>query len=189
MKDTPLTPIQKRVSRKLSLVLRHDPSNIGLELDKQGWALVNHLLKQLSAHRLKISREDLELIVATNDKQRFRFSENGLKIRANQGHSIPIDLALKPVEPPEYLFHGSATKFLDSILADGLKSKSRQHVHLSSDYQTATSVGKRHGNPVILKIAAAKMQADGFVFYQSDNGVWLTDKVPANYLKIDGYPA
>jgi putative RNA 2'-phosphotransferase len=144
--------IVKRASRKLSLVLRHAPEAIGLTLDKQGWAKIPELLKCLKQHKLPIKREDLDHIVAENNKQRFGFSENGLKIRAKQGHSIPVDLGLKPVTPPDQLYHGTAGRFLSSIFKTGLEAQSRQHVHLSADGDTAINVGGRHGNPVILLV-------------------------------------
>ncbi len=179
-----MTPekIRSRAGRKLSLVLRHDPGAIGLQLDRQGWADVSKLLKCLEKHRLPITREDLDYIVEHNNKKRFSYNEDGTKIRANQGHSIDVDLGLVPVVPPETLFHGTATSAIDSIFKSGLEARSRQHVHLSADRETAVAVGKRHGKPVVLNIAAARMHADGLKFYQSANGVWLTDGVPVAYI-------
>ncbi len=171
-----------RASRKLSLVLRHKPEVIGLELDAQGWANVKSLLHKLSVTGIKISPEDLEQIVADNDKKRFAFSADGKKIRASQGHSIDIDLQLDPVTPPAQLFHGTATTSVSAIMATGLQSRSRQHVHLSLDLETATKVGARHGKPVILTVDAAGMHAAGYKFYCSANNVWLTDEVPPKYL-------
>jgi putative RNA 2'-phosphotransferase len=172
-------------SKFLSLILRHEPDKIGLILDEAGWASVTELLAQLAAHGRGMSMEELEHVVTTNDKQRFSFNEDKTRIRANQGHSLKtLDLGLQPIEPPEMLFHGTASRFLDSILKTGLEKRSRQHVHLSADEITAHKVGSRHGSPVILKVAAGQMQRDGYTFYHSANGVWLTDHVPTRYLEI-----
>ncbi len=176
-----------RRSRKLSLVLRHKPEAIGLELNSEGWAEVDQLLRRLKAAGMPTSREELTEIVTKNDKQRFAFSEDGRRIRANQGHSIDIDLKLEAVSPPDRLFHGTATRFLASILEQGLRPGSRQHVHLSGDVLTATAVGKRHGSPVVLLVDTRKMEETGHLFYQSVNGVWLTEAVPREYLTIDSY--
>ncbi|MDD5393649.1 MAG: RNA 2'-phosphotransferase [Thiothrix sp.] len=171
-------------SKFLSLILRHEPDKIGLTLDEAGWASVPELLAQLAAHGRGMSMEELEHVVTTNDKQRFSFNEDKIRIRANQGHSLKtLDLGLQPIEPPEILYHGTAERFLDSILQTGLEKRSRQHVHLSADEETAYKVGIRHGKPIILKVAAGQMQRDGFNFYRSDNGVWLTDHVPTLYLQ------
>lgn len=171
-------------SKFLSLVLRHAPETIGLKLDENGWANIDELLQDAARHirGSNLNRELLEEIVASSDKQRFVISEDGQRIRANQGHSVAIDLALEPRVPPVELFHGTATRFLDGIFAEGLKKVSRQHVHLSPDRETALKVGQRHGKPAILSIAAAAMHADGHLFYLSDNGVWLTDQVPVKYI-------
>lgn len=174
----------RRLSRFLSYILRHRPDEIGLELDAAGWASVDELLARAAAHGRAISREELEAVVASNDKQRFRLSDDGRRIRASQGHSIPIELGLAPREPPETLYHGTATRFLRSILASGLRSAGRHHVHLSSDHETARRVGARHGTPVILVIDATAMWRDGHRFFRSDNGVWLTDHVPPDYLSV-----
>lgn len=173
----------KRAGRKLSLVLRHQPEAIGLSLDRNGWAKVPELLTCLKANKLGITRTDLDRIVAENNKQRFSFSKDGTKIRANQGHSIDVDLGFAPVTPPPTLFHGTATTSVESILKTGLEARSRQHVHLSADRDTAVAVGTRHGKPVILVVESGRMQEAGFDFYQSANGVWLTDKVPAEYIQ------
>jgi putative RNA 2'-phosphotransferase len=173
-----------RASRKLSLVLRHKPAAIGLTLDKNGWAEVAQLLKSLAASGMKISRAELDIIVAENDKQRFALSPDGRKIRASQGHSIAVDLEMESLEPPAELFHGTATHFVETILLTGLESRSRQHVHLSQDKETATKVGARHGKPVILTIDAAAMYAAGHQFYRSANKVWLTGTVPVTYLSV-----
>jgi putative RNA 2'-phosphotransferase len=173
-------------SKFLSLILRHQPEKIGLILDEAGWVSVSELLAQLAAHGRGMSMEELEYVVVTNDKQRFSFNADKTHIRANQGHSLQtLDLGLQPVEPPEILYHGTAERFLESILPTGLEKRSRQHVHLSADIDTAHKVGSRHGKPVILKVAAGQMQRNGCVFFRSDNGVWLTDHVPIVYLSIN----
>ncbi|MEM6916531.1 MAG: RNA 2'-phosphotransferase, partial [Verrucomicrobiota bacterium] len=139
-----------RLSKMLSFVLRHEPEAIGLKLDSEGWAQVDELLACLRESGKSASRSELEEVVAQNNKQRFRFSDDGLRIRANQGHSIQIDLKLEPATPPHQLYHGTATRFLSSIFADGLVPGSRQHVHLSAERSTALAVGRRHGKPVTL---------------------------------------
>ncbi len=174
----------KQLSKFLSLVLRHDPATIGLTLDEAGWADVDELLAKLSKSGKAISRQQLEQVVAENDKQRFRFNEAGTRIRANQGHSIEVDLALQAQSPPAVLYHGTATRFLDAIRQEGLTRQSRQHVHLTADQATAHKVGQRHGKPVILVVDATAMARDGYLFYRSDNGVWLTGQVPTAYLTM-----
>ncbi len=169
-------------SKFLSLVLRHKPEEIGLVLDQNGWASIDELIDLSNASGTKLSRPQIESIVANSDKQRFAISPDGMKIRANQGHSVDIALGLAPQTPPEHLYHGTATRFLDSIRASGLHSASRQHVHLSSDLATAEKVGSRHGKPVVLTVESGQMARDGHLFYVSENGVWLTDAVPACYL-------
>lgn len=173
---------KKRIGKFLSLVLRHSPETIDIELDENGWANVQELIEKCKKHRYHFSKEDLIEIVETNDKKRYSFNDTQNKIRANQGHSISIDLALTPVEPPEFLYHGTATRFLPSIMEQGIIKGSRQHVHLSKDKETATKVGSRHGKPAILTIMSGKMYKDGILFYQSDNGVWLTDYVDTKYI-------
>ena len=173
---------KKRIGKFLSLVLRHDPDKIGLELDEQGWGNVRELIDKCKKHRYHFSMEDLIEIVETNDKQRYTFNEKRNKIRANQGHSIDIDLALSPSEPPKFLYHGTAIRFLPSIMQEGIVKGSRQHVHLSKDKETATKVGSRHGKPVTLSIMSGQMYKDGIQFYQSDNDVWLTDYVDVKYI-------
>ncbi len=175
-----------RTSRKMSLVLRHKPEAIGLTLDTNGWALVTDLLNRLAATGTPITRTELDTIVAENNKKRFAFNPDGTKIRASQGHSIDVDLEFEPLTPPDELFHGTATTSVDSILATGLQSRSRQHVHLSLDLATATQVGARHGRPVILTVDAAAMHKDGYKFYRSANDVWLTDEIPSRYLTVNG---
>lgn len=169
-------------SKLLSYVLRHRPDSIGLALDAQGWTGVDELLARLAAAGHKVDRALLERVVADNDKQRFAFSEDRSRIRASQGHSVAVDLALAPVEPPDVLYHGTASRFLKSILAIGLRAAGRHHVHLSADIGTAKRVGARHGFPAVLRVDARRMRADGIVFYRSDNGVWLTAAVPPRYL-------
>lgn len=178
----------KEVGRLLSLVLRHEPEHLGLQLDPEGYVLVEDLLTALERHGKAIDRTGLEWIVAENNKQRFSFSDDGRRIRANQGHSIPVDLGLTPVEPPEHLFHGTAETSVASILREGLKAQSRQHVHLSTDANTATQVGGRHGKPVILHVAAGALHRAGHVFYRAANGVWLTSHVPPEALSLDARP-
>ena len=172
------------ISKFLSLVLRHQPDIIGLSLDAQGWVNVEELIVQANQHGNKLNHANLLKVVAINDKQRFRLSDDGLKIRANQGHSLVVDLALTAKLPPEVLYHGTATSFLASILAEGLRPESRQQVHLSQNKATALKVGQRHGKSIILEVAAAMMQQQGYVFYLSDNQVWLTASVPAKYLTV-----
>lgn len=173
------------ISKFLSLVLRHKPEVIGLELDSGGWANVDELLEKCqTARRAKnITLAELEEVVATNNKSRFAFSANGKQIRASQGHSLAVDLGYEPVEPPKMLWHGTATRFLDSINEKGLLKMNRQHVHLSAEFATAYDVGRRHGKPVIFRVLADAMYADGYSFFLSANGVWLTDHVPVRYLE------
>jgi putative RNA 2'-phosphotransferase len=172
-----------KISKFLSLVLRHNPGAIGLHLDGQGWAEVEELLARATAHGNGFTLDELHEVVAGNDKKRFTLSEDGSRIRAAQGHSVKVELALPPASPPEILWHGTATRFLTSILHEGLTPQSRQHVHLSAEWATAVAVGRRHGKPVVLKVQAAQMAAAGFTFWQAANGVWLCDRVPPEYLE------
>ncbi len=172
----------KSISKRLSLILRHQPEKAGLTLGDGGWVSVAELLAGLDGIGWGITEDDLHRVVANNDKKRFTLSEDGAMIRAAQGHSVEIANDLVAITPPDTLFHGTATRFLDAILEEGLKRMSRQHVHLSADAETATKVGQRHGKPVILTVAAAAMHAEGHAFYRADNGVWLTDAVPPRYL-------
>lgn len=177
-----------RLSKFLSRVLRHHPEAIDLTLDAQGWAEVAHLLAQARSHGVALTRETLQEIVAQNDKQRFALSDDGTRIRASQGHSIPVDLGLAPTEPPELLYHGTAARSIPSIRARGLLPGRRNHVHLSADETTAARVGGRHGNPMVITVRAGLMHAEGYPFYLSANGVWLTEHVPVAYLDIpDAY--
>lgn len=172
----------KRTSKFLSLVLRHQPDQIGLELDEAGWANVDELVAKCTAHGIPLDRELLAQVVTENDKKRFAFSGDGLCIRASQGHSVEVALGYQPAAPPYRLFHGTALRFLEPIRRDGLLKGERHHVHLSTNAGTATAVGGRHGKPAILEVLAAEMHAAGYHFYLSDNNVWLTDHVPAEYL-------
>lgn len=172
------------ISKFLSKILRHDPSAIGLTLDSLGWADIDILLKNMAQNRRKITREQLEHIVETNNKRRFIISEDGNRIRANQGHSININLGLSPTTPPEFLYHGTATRFIESIREKGLVPGSRQHVHLSENQNTAHQVGSRHGKPIILQIQAKTMHQKEHRFYLSENGVWLIDSIPVEYITI-----
>jgi putative RNA 2'-phosphotransferase len=171
-----------RTSKFLSMILRHRPEKIGLQLDDNGWASVAELLEKAAASGKVISRETLQLVVDNNDKKRFAFSDDGLQIRANQGHSIDIDLGLTPQQPPETLYHGTAEATLKSIRKDGLLPMKRQHVHLSKDEETAIKVGGRHGKPAVLIIRSGEMARQKHLFYVSDNGVWLTDNVPVGFI-------
>lgn len=171
-----------RISKLLSYVLRHKPESIGLSLDAQGWANIDELMSKSS--KVRLTREDISRVVKGNDKQRFIISEDGNLIRANQGHSIKVDLGLKPVSPPKSLFHGTATRFWPSIKVEGLKKMNRQHVHLSEDEETAAKVGVRHGKLQILTIDCLAMTAAGHIFYVSENGVWLTETVPPQFLSV-----
>ena len=172
------------LSKFLSLVLRHEPQRIGLVFDDAGWISVDELLRACVTHGTAISLADLERIVATSDKKRFAFNPAATHIRANQGHSVAVDLRYEARIPPPQLFHGTATRFLDSIRVQGLTKQGRHHVHLSADSVTATSVGQRHGKPAVLNVRAGEMHRDGHVFFLSDNGVWLVDYVPSSYLEF-----
>lgn len=173
----------KYFSKFLSYTLRHHPEKIGLTLDNKGWADVSELIAKMNAHDAALTMDILETIVAANDKKRFAFNDNKTKIRASQGHSIPIDLDLQPVTPPAILYHGTAQQNLESIRANGLLKQSRQHVHLSATRETAIQVGSRHGKVVVLVVQTAQMHEAGYTFYLSDNHVWLTDHVPAEYIE------
>ena len=172
-------------SKFLSYVLRHQPDAIGLKLDEEGWADLSELIRLANADGRNLSLELIEEVVATNDKKRFAFSDNGSRIRASQGHSVAIELGLKPVPPPNVLYHGTATRFLDSIKEKGLIAGSRQHVHLSADRNKATDVGRRHGEPVVLIVEAINMHGCGHEFFISENGVWLTLCVPVKFLRFE----
>lgn len=168
----------------LSKHLRHTPEEIGLNLDSEGWAAIDQLLEAARTAGVEISREELDHIVAVNEKRRFAIDSSKKKIRANQGHSIDVDLALPATPPPRILYHGTALHFLDSILEKGLLRGKRHHVHLSSTIETAERVGQRHGKPVVLTVRSYDMYDSGHVFYLSENGVWLVDTVPPEYLSL-----
>lgn len=170
-----------KISKFLSYVLRHSPESIGIVLDEHGWADISEIIQKSD---LNLNFEIIEKTVQENNKKRFSISPDQKKIRANQGHSIQTDVELKAAEPPEFLYHGTAEKYLESILREGLKSMKRLHVHLSKDIETAESVGRRHGRPKVLKIASGQMFQDGFLFYLSENSVWLTDSVPVKYISL-----
>jgi putative RNA 2'-phosphotransferase len=171
-----------QISKFLSLVLRHKPETIGIELDDQGWTDVIDLIEKANDYGVELNNDILKQIVATNSKKRFAFNNTLDKIRASQGHSLEIELGYINQKPPEVLFHGTSEKSVQSILDRGLEKRNRQHVHLSSDIETAIKVGQRHGKPFVFKVPAEQMYNDNFQFFLSDNGVWLTDNVPAKYL-------
>ncbi len=171
-----------QTSKFLSLVLRHEPERIGLKLDSAGWVNVEDLLEALSRNGFALTREQLNHIVETNSKKRFAFSEDGLRIRANQGHSVDVDLQYEPQTPPELLYHGTATRFLDSIREKGLLRMERHDVHLSAQKNVTMQVGGRHGKPVLLIIRTGEMHRSGHIFRRSANGVWLVDHVPAQFI-------
>ena len=173
------------ISKYIALILRHKPETIGISLDEHGWANVDELIAGISKDHT-FDMGILEEIVSTDNKQRYSFNEDKTLIRANQGHSILVDVELEKIAPPEVLYHGSAVKYEASIDTEGLIPKSRLYVHLSKDYDTAVNVGKRHGKPVIYRVKAGEMEKDGYDFYLSVNKVWLTRSVPVKYLeKID----
>lgn len=173
-----------KVSKYLSRHLRHQPQRLGLQLQPDGWVRVDELLAACAAHGMPLTRDELDQVVAGNDKQRFSFDENGRLIRANQGHSVAVDLGLEPASPPATLFHGTGAGAVATILAQGLVTMGRHHVHLSSDLETARRVGARHGRPVVFRVDAAAMHAAGHHFYRSANGVWLTDAVAPQFLRV-----
>jgi putative RNA 2'-phosphotransferase len=173
-----------KVSKYLSKHLRHQPERIGLTLDEGGWVEIATLLSACAAHGLRVTREELDHVVASNDKQ--RFAVEGTRIRASQGHSVPVDLGLPPAVPPGYLYHGTVARHLDAIRAEGLRPMNRHDVHLSPDRETATRVGARRGRPVVLTVDSGAMHRDGHVFRVSANGVWLTASVPPRFLRLPG---
>jgi putative RNA 2'-phosphotransferase len=170
------------ISKYLSKHLRHQPERLGLTLAPGGWVAVDALLAAAARHNIPITRAELDEVVAHNDKQRFSFDPTNTLIRANQGHSVPVDLELEPLTPPEWLYHGTGQQTAAIIRQEGLRKMGRHHVHLSADVKTATAVGTRHGRPVVFTVEAARMHRDGFAFYRSANGVWLVDRVPPEYL-------
>ena len=173
---------RKTLSKFISLILRHKPETIGITLDENGWASVDELIAGINKTR-PIDRDMLREIVAADEKQRYSFNEDETMIRANQGHSISVDVELEETAPPEYLFHGTAEKYAASIEREGLLPKGRLYVHISSDADTARKVGQRHGKPVVYRVHSGEMAEDGLVFYRSVNGIWLTKHVPVRYLE------
>ena len=171
----------KEISKFISLILRHKPEAIGISLDEHGWANVSELIEGISK-QYNFNMDMLKEIVNTDEKQRYSFNDEKTLIRANQGHSIPVDVELEKLEPPEYLWHGTGEKYVSSIDKQGLIPRSRLYVHLSSNEETATKVGKRHGKPVLYKIKSKEMWQNGFEFFLSKNAVWLTKEVPVYYL-------
>ena len=170
-----------KLGRFLSLVLRHNPGAAGITLDEHGWADVNELLAGVNRAGRKIDMDTLERIVRENNKRRYSFNGDHTRIRANQGHSLSVDVELKEAEPPRYLYHGTASRFLPAIQGEGIRRMSRQYVHLSGEFETAVAVGRRHGNPVVITIDARRMARDGVTFYRSENGVWLCEHVEPKY--------
>lgn len=173
---------EKKLGQYLSLILRHKPEVIGIQLDEHGWAKVDELIAGIRKTQF-MDQTLLEKLVAEDEKGRYAFNDDKTLIRANQGHSIPVDVGLKEVQPPEVLWHGTGEKYVASIDREGLISKSRLYVHLSADFQTALKVGSRHGKPVVYAVDARRMHEEGYVFILSVNGVWLTQRVPMAYLK------
>jgi len=173
-----------KISRFISLVLRHKPETIDLILDDNGWANIDELIIKMNKHGFELTIDTLNHIVASNNKKRFSLDETKTRIRANQGHSIEVELNLKEAEPPIYLFHGTGENSVTSILATGLDKRARQHFHLSSEKETAIIVGKRHGRPRVFIVAARQMTTAGYSFYLSENNVWLIDNVPIAYLRL-----
>jgi putative RNA 2'-phosphotransferase len=171
-----------KVSRYLSKHLRHQPERIGLTLETGGWVRVDDLLAACARNQMRVTREELAEVVEKNDKKRFSLDDAGERIRASQGHSVEVDLELVPVTPPDVLYHGTGHPAVETIRRDGLKKMNRHHVHLSGDTETATRVGARHGRPVVFTVDAKAMHAAGHTFYRSDNGVYLTDEVPSDFL-------
>lgn len=165
------------ISKYLSYLLRHKPGAVGLKMDKNGWVFVDELIEK---SEIPLNKESIERVVRDSDKQRFELKDG--KIRANQGHSLDVDVELVSQKPPEILYHGTATRFVDGILKEGLTPQSRQYVHLSQDRETAVKVGQRHGKAVVLPIKATEMFNDGYQFFLSKNGVWLTRHVPPEYI-------
>lgn len=174
----------KELSVYLAYILRHNPAAAGIELDRNGWADVGELIGGMCRAGREIDRGTLEEIVKTDEKGRYSFNGDGSKIRANQGHSIDVDVGLEEKIPPEILFHGTAERFLEGIRRTGLSKMSRRYVHLSKDEETAKKVGARHGKPIVLQIEAGRMRRDGYKFFLSANGVWLTESVPIGYIHL-----
>ena len=183
---------RKEISKYIALILRHKPEAIGITLDEHGWANVDELIAGVNKTQ-PLTMALLDEIVRTDDKQRFSFNEDKTKIRANQGHSIPVDVELEELEPPEYLWHGTGEKYCESIEQNGLIAKTRLYVHLSKDMETAVKVGTRHGRPIVYRVCSGQMYRDGYRFFRSVNGIWLIKYVPAVYLQrqqggVQGHP-
>lgn len=174
----------RQFSKYISLLLRHKPEALGITLEPTGWTNVAEMLQKMQEKGMNVNLAQLQEVVAEDNKQRYSFNADQTKIRANQGHSVAVDLGFEPQIPPEFLYHGTATRFLDSIRATGLESRSRQHVHLSDNVETAKKVGQRHGKPVILVVKARELQERGQHFYLSENGVWLTEKVAVEFIEF-----
>lgn len=173
-----------QLSKFLSYVLRHKPQAIGIALDREGWIEIEALLRQCRASGREVTRAMLEEVVATSPKRRFAISQDGLRLRANQGHTVQVEIVYEEAAPPEVLFHGTVARFLEAIRARGLDRTKRHHVHLSADSETARAVGARRGKPVVLRVLAGNMHRDGHAFFLSANGVWLTAAVPPAYLEF-----
>ena len=178
------------MSKFLSLVLRHKPETIGITLDKEGWVDVQTLIDNAAIYQkdqdfADLTKDILDEIVDTNEKRRFEYSEDGWNIRARQGHSVDVDLGYVPKDPPDFLYHGTATRFIPSIRSNGVDKRKRHHVHLSKDNDTAIKVGQRHGQSFVLKIDCKAMKADGYSFFETGNGVWLVDNIPVKYIDFD----
>lgn len=173
-----------KLSKYISLILRHRPEVIGVKLDKNGWCNVDDLISKMNSNGQKITRSELECIVKNDNKGRYTYNSDGTKIRANQGHSIDVDIQLKKVHPPKYLYHGTVQKYVTPILKGGIKKGQRQYVHLSSNIEVAKEVGMRRGIPVIFKIESGIMHTDGYEFYLSKNNVWLCDFIPSKYASL-----
>lgn len=173
-----------KISKFLSLILRHQPQTVGLELEENGWIEVNRLLQACNDYGTPLTLEELREVVETNDKKRFAFDETKTKIRANQGHSVKVEIEFEKRTPPKVLYHGTAEKNVESILQEGLKKMSRHHVHLSADIETALKVGRRYGKPIILEIDTAAMLLENYEFFISENNVWLTPHIPPNFIKL-----
>ena len=172
-----------KISKFLSLVLRHHPETIYLYMDKNGWVYIDELIQNAVRYKnIVLSYDLIKYIVDTNDKKRYIISDDGKKIRANQGHSIDVDLKLENKIPPDILYHGTASRFYDSIMKNGLKPMNRQYIHLSQDKETALIVGKRHGEPIILNIKSKLMHDEGYKYYLSDNNIWLVNSIPVKYI-------
>ena len=176
----------RQISKFLSLVLRHQPEKIGITLDDAGWTSIDGLLEAMRQNGRKMTRETLDHVVETNDKQRFMFNEDGTMIRARQGHSVDVELGYEPASPPEFLLHGTPATAVDIIRREGLKKMKRHHVHLHADTATAETVGARRGVPVLLRIRSRQMASEGYLFFVTANHVWLTDHVPASFIEFPG---